>query len=77
MIDTKIDTSYGPTFKSSVEEIREINKSTNVELEEEGVSLFSNNSSGSSGVNHKKEIIVRHNKKLPLKREKNVKQIPS
>jgi hypothetical protein len=55
MIDTKIDTSYEPTFKSSVEEIKESNKSTNVELEEEGVSLFSNNSRGSSGVNHKKE----------------------
>jgi hypothetical protein len=55
MIDTKIDTGYEPTFEPSVDEIKEINKNTNVELEEEGASLFSNNSSGSSCVNHKKE----------------------
>ena len=55
MIDTKIDTGYEPTFKPSVDEIKEINKNINVELEEEGASLFSNNSIGSSCVNHKKE----------------------
>ena len=79
MTDTKIDTNHEPPFKSSVEEIKEANKSTNVELKEEGASFFSNNSGGSSVVNHNKENYSQTQTiSLPLQeREKNVKQIPS
>ena len=78
MTDTKIDTNYEPPFKSSVEEIKEANKSTNVELKEEGASFFSNNSGGSSVVNHNKENYSQTQQEVTSEeREKNVKQIPS
>ena len=78
MIDTKIDSSYEPTFKPSVGEIMEANKSTNVELKEEGASFFSNNSGGSSVINHNKENYSQTQQEATSEeREKNVKQIPS